>query len=263
MLILWAQDPETSERAREALPDASDVRRCDGWEAFRGSLDEARCGVVLAGRPVDSGLFAELQLVRERGGNGGDPTPVVLCAPRTSAILRRLGNGGVDEVVWLEELEEELTPAVRRAEAERRFRDFRRRLEGCEHLAPILAEALGRALSRRPPVTSVQRLAREVERDRRTLWHHWNRSVGDGGELTLKAFLDWVVLLRAAVERTACESWEEVAEDFGVHARTLRRAARRRTDDPLGRLTNGGLEACFRCFEEEVIPLLTGEEASS
>ena len=261
MLILWAQDPETSERARGALPDDPDVRSCDDWESFRKGLGGARCGVVAAGRSPDADLFAEVQLSRERSGNGDVPPPLVLCVPRTSTVVRRLGDLGADEVVWLEELERELAPAVRRAEAERRFRDFRRRLEACDDLSPTLARALGRALSRRPPVTSVQRLAREVERDRRTLWHHWNRSVGDGEELTLKAFLDWIVLLRAAVERTASRSWEEVAEEFGVHARTLRRAARRRTDDPLGRLANGGLEACFRSFENDVLPLLTEEES--
>ena len=260
MLTLWAQDPETRERARGALPDDADVRTCEDWATFREELAGARCGVVAAGRSADSDLFAELQLVRERSANGDVPPSLVLCMPRTSAVLRRLGGLGADEVVWFEDLERELAPAVRRAVAERRFRDFRQRVEACDDLSPTLARALSRALSRRPPVTSVQRLAREVERDRRTLWHHWNRSVDDGEQLTLKAFLDWIVLLRAAVERTASQSWEEVAEEFGVHARTLRRAARRRTDDPLGQLANGGLEACFRSFEDEVLPLLTEEQ---
>ena len=260
MLILWSQDPETSDRARRALRDDLDVRTCDDWETFREALVGTACGVVAAGRSAEPEFFAELQLARERSGEDDVPPALVLCVPRTSAALRRLGDVDADEVVWLEDLGRELAPAVRRAEAERRFRDFRRRLEACDDLSPTLTRALGRALSRRPPVTSVQRLAREVGRDRRTLWHHWTRSVDDGEELTLKAFLDWIVLLRAAVERTASQSWEEVAEEFGVHARTLRRAARRRTDDPLGRLANGGFEACFRSFENEVLPLLTEEQ---
>lgn len=255
MLIVWSEDAESRERARRSLPDGEEIVACGARDAYRASLEEADCAVVVAGPSADPEILADLQLVREADGPGAE-VPLVLCVPRTSGALRRLGKVRADEVVWLDSLEGELAAAVQRAEAERRFRDLRRRLAERDGIPPTLAKALGRALTRRPPVTSVQRLAREVGRDRRTLWHHWNRAVPSEGELTLKAFLDWIVLLRAAVERTDAESWEEVADEFGIHARTLRRAARRRTDDPLGRLTNGGLDACFRSFEDEVLPLL-------
>jgi len=250
-------EPGTPERT-----DEEEVVACRARETFRTSLEEADCAVVVAAPSGDPEVLADLRLVRESDGPGAG-VPLVLCVPRSSGSLRRLGEVSADEIVWLDALEEELAAAVQRAEAERRFRDLRRRLAERDDLSPTLSEALGRALTRRPPVTSVQRLAREVDRDRRTLWHHWNRAVRSDAELTLKAFLDWIVLLRAAVERTDAESWEEVADEFGVHARTLRRAARRRTEDPLGRLTNGGLEPCFRAFEEEVLPLLGARERPS
>lgn len=257
MVTVWAQDRDTRQRLHAALPDDVPSRSCSGWEEFRDSLDDTACAVVAA-RPTGAQLFADLQLLDGRG-DGGDGTGValVLCLPRNSNGLRRLKDLTVDEVVWLDELDDQLPRAVRRARAERRFREFRGRVARCDHLSPTLARAIERALTRQPPLTSVQRLAQEVERDRRTLWHHWNRTVDDTDELTLKAFLDWIVLLRAAVERAGTESWEEVAQEFGVHARTLRRTARRRTEDRLGRLANGGLEACFRHFEENVLPRVT------
>lgn len=260
MLSLWVQDAEARERARKALSGAGPVTACEAWEEFRATLPGASCGVVLARRPTDSEVFADLQLLREAMGADGPDVPLVLCLPRSSAVLRRLKDVIVEEVVWLDELEAELAPAVRRAEAERRFRGYRRRIEAADRLSDTLARALARAVTRHPPVTSVGRLAREVERDRRTLWHHWQGAVDREAELTLKGFLDWVVLLRAGVERTASESWEEVADTFGIHTRTLRRTARRRTDDRLGRLEEGGLERCFRWFEEGVLPWLTRPE---
>lgn len=263
MLTVWAEERDTRERLVNAASAEGAVRSCGRWEEFRSSLEKADCAVVAA-RPSGGQLIADLQLLEDRhgGADGGRPA-LVLCLPRTSRTLRRLKDAAADEVVWLDEVEAELPLAIRRGRAECRFREFRRRIADCEHLSPTLARAIGRALSRQPPVTSVQHLAEEVERDRRTLWHHWNRAVEDSEDLTLKAFLDWVVLLRAAVERSGSESWEEVAHEFGVHARTLRRTARRRTEDRLGRLANGGLEACFRCFEEEVLPRVTGSAAEA
>lgn len=258
MLSLWVQEDEARERATSALPDHAAVRASAEWEDFRASLPEASCAIVLARKPSDSEVFADLQLFRQEYGSGGPDVPLVLCLPRSSAVLRRLKDVIVEEVVWLDELETELGPAVRRAGAERRFRACRDRVEAADRLSDSLNRALCRALTRHPPVTSVQRLAREVHRDRRTLWHHWDNAVDDGIELTLKGFLDWIVLLRAAVERSGAGSWEQVAEEFGVHTRTLRRTARRRTNGPLGRLDDGGLEACFRRFEEEVLPRVTG-----
>lgn len=257
MLTVWTQDRDTDQRVHAALPDDVPCRSCSGWEEFRTSLDDAVCAIVAA-RPNGAQFFADLQLLDDRGdGADGTSVALVLCLPRSSSGLRRLRDLTVDEVVWLDELEDQLARAVRRARSERRFRTFRHRVARCDHLSPTLANAIERALTRNPPVTSVQRLAHEVGRDRRTLWHHWNRTVDDTHELTLKAFLDWIVLLRAAVERTGSESWQEVAQEFGVHTRTLRRTARRRTKDRLGRLANGGLEECFRCFEEDVLPRLT------
>lgn len=262
MLSLWVQDAAGREQARAALPADTEVRASGAWEAFRTSLADATCGVVMAGRPSDAELFAELRLLREiEAEDVGRDVPLVLCLPRSSAVIRRLKDVIVEEVVWLDEMEEELAPAVLRAEAERRFRGYRRRVEGAEELSPTLSRALGRALTRHPPVTTVQRLAEEVDRDRRTLWHHWHQTIAGDDGLTLKGFLDWVVLLRAGVERTATGNWGRVAEEFDLHTRTLRRTARRRTDAPLGRLDDGGLEACFRRFEEEVLPRITGPVA--
>lgn len=262
MLSLWVQDAAGRERARAALPADTQVRASDAWEWFRSSLAEATCGVVMAGRPSDAELFAELRRLREVDGDDDRlDVPLVLCLPRSSAVIRRLKDVIVEEVVWLDEMEEELAPAVLRAEAERRFRGYRRRVEGAEGLSTTLARALGRALTRHPPVTTVQRLAEEVDRDRRTLWHHWHQTLAGDDALTLKGFLDWVVLLRAGVERTAADNWGRVAEEFDLHTRTLRRTARRRTDAPLSQLDDGGLEACFRRFEEEVLPRITGPVA--
>lgn len=261
MLALWSREDEDRQRVLDHLPDSWDARPAGSWEAFRRLCPDAVCGVVVAPDPEPE-LFARLQTLH---GVTSDP-PLVLVTRRDPSNLRQLKDVLLDEVVWTDALTEELHAAIRRADAERRFRRLEQRLEDAAGLSPTLVAALTRALRRRPPLTSVQALAREVDRDRRTLWHHWRNVIGEDDDLTLKGFLDWVLLLRAAARKTDSKSWREVAEELGVHARTLRRVARRQFDRSLQELSEGDRDVFFTAFEDEVMaPLLaggsTGEES--
>lgn len=257
MLALWSAEEKDRERILEQLGDGWNVRPAGSWEAFRRLYPAAVCAVVAAPDP-DPDLFARLQTLRR------EPTdpPVILVTRRDPGNLRELKNVLLEEVVWADALGEELETAVRRADSERWFRRLEARLRGASGIPPTLAAALVRALRRRPPFTSVQALAGEVDRDRRTLWHHWRNALDEDDELTLKGFLDWVLLLRAAAWKTEDRSWREVSEELGVHTRTLRRVARRQFDRSLKGLANGDREGFFDAFEQEVMaPLLSDEEA--
>lgn len=257
MLALWSHEDDERERVTEQLRGDWEVRPAGSWEAFRRLYPEAGCAVVAAPDP-DPDLFARLQTLQR------EPTdpPVILVTRRDPTKLRELKNVLLEEVVWTDALEEELVAAVRRADSERWFRRLEARLREASGIQPTLAAALVRALRRRPPFTSVQALAGEVNRDRRTLWHHWRNALNEADDLTLKGFLDWILLLRAAARKTEDRSWREVSEELGVHTRTLRRVARRQFDRSLKGLANGDREVFFDAFEREVMaPLLSGEEA--
>ncbi len=257
MLALWSREDEDRRRVREHLPEGREVRAAGSWEEFRRLYAQADCALVVAPDP-EPDLFARLQTLQR---NPSDP-PVVLVTRRDPSSLRKLKDVMLEEVVWTDALEEELAAAVRRADGERWFRRLESELEAASDLSPTLVAALTRALRRRPPLTAVQDLAGEVERDRRTLWHHWRKVIGEEDDLTLKGFLDWVLLLRAAARKTPDRSWREVAEELGVHVRTLRRVARRQCDSSLQGLSNGSRDAFFAAFEERVMaPLLAGERS--
>lgn len=254
MLVLWARDEEDRKRVLDRLPDPRNVRPSGSWEGFRRRYPEAGCALVVAPGPEPE-LLARLQTLRRH-----HPEPsIVLMTRRDPSGLRRLKDVVVEEVVWTDAPEEELDAAVRRAEAERRFRRMEEMLMEAREISPTLAAALARALRRRPPLNSVQSLAGQVDRDRRTLWHHWRNVVGEETDLTLKGFLDWILLLRAVARKTGGRSWRQVAGELGIHTRTLRRVARRRLDRSLEEISGGNDEAFFLAFEREVMePLLAG-----
>lgn len=253
MLVLWAPEEEVRRRVLEVLDGVGEeIRIAASWQEFRAELSGADCGVVAEPEPRPE-LFGQLQALEGRRAT------LVLTLRRNPRVLRRLKDVIVQEVVWLDELSE-LPAAVRGARTERRLRDVEHDVRACDHLPGTLVDALSRSLRSRPPLTSVQELASDLERDRRTLWHHWRNAVDEEeSRLTLKGFLDWVVLLRAAALKTGRRSWHDVAEDLGVHARTLRRMAKRRMGVSLRDLAPPPVrgDETFEAFRQEALaPLL-------
>lgn len=256
MLALWAPEEDIRERVLAVLDSESDVRVAATWPEFRSAFADAGCGVVAEPEPR-SELFGHLQALRSRRTAGA----LVLILHRNPRVLRRLKDVIVEEVVWMDRLDD-LPAAVKGAETERRLQRMERRVREADHLPETLVDAVGRTLGSRPPLTSVQELAADLERDRRTLWHHWRNAVDqEESGLTLKGFLDWILLLRGTSMKTESRSWREVADELGVHVRTLRRVSRRRTGRSLRELspTRGEEESYFAAFREEaMLPLLTG-----
>lgn len=261
MVALWAPDEDVRQQVLDVMDLEERIHVAATWGEFRGALADASCGVVAEPEPRPE-LFGHLQSLRSRDLDG----TMVLALRRNPRVLRRLKDVIVEEVVWMDELSD-LPAAVRGARTERRLQQMEREVRRAEHLPETLVETVVRALRSRPPLTSVQELAGELERDRRTLWHHWRSAVDEEqSELTLKGFLDWIVLLRAAAMKTESRSWHDVADELGVHARTLRRVVQRRTGSSLCDLpTSAGRdgEEFLDAFREEAMaPLLrTGTRA--
>jgi hypothetical protein len=255
MLGVYSEDRKLTDRVRRCLGGSRSPEVVTRWDAFRELLREADAGLVAAPDPSPD-LFGRLQSVKELH----PLTPLLLLARRDAGTLRRLKDVRIEEVVWSGELERELGPSLERAEAERRFREIEERLSSASGLSPTLRAALVRAVRRRPPLLSVADLAAEVDRDRRTLWHHWSGAFPDDSDLTPKGFLDWILLLRAVVARSGGQSWQGVADDLGVHTRTLRRMADRRLDLSLPEVQEEDRERLFRRFRAEVLEPLAPEE---
>lgn len=258
MLAVYSEDPPLARRTVRLLEDLHPVEVFQEWARLYSHF--SRIDAVLIAAP-DPGaeLFARMEALKRR-----DPVvPFLLITRRDPEALRHLKNLVIEEVLWADELEEELTLALRRSEGERRLRRVDTRLRSTTHLSPTLVAALARATRRRPPLTSVRDLAAEIDRDRRTLWHHWQESFdADASDLTPKGFLDWILALRAHAARTDGRSWKEVAGELGVHTRTLRRVAGRRLGAGLEELADRDLDDLFDVFDREVMAPLLGDAAS-
>ncbi len=75
--------------------------------------------------------------------------------------------------------------------------------------------------------------------------------------LRLEDFLDWLLVLHALGRKRPDCAWPRVAEELGVHERTLGRLARRLTGRPLRDLNRSGQAVVTALFRERMLePLL-------
>jgi hypothetical protein len=225
MLALFSADPKQVPRLRSAIPPQQQVVAATDWDHLARIVPAARCSVIHVDR-LDHpacGLpdLCELKARHPR-------LPVVLVTRWDLENARRLKDVSVEEVIWFVEIEQGLRGAVERACAREPSYVYCLALpfERAEHLPPVLREALAHACSSERPIHSVNELAASAKRNRRSLWHQWNRSVGASTSLRLQDFLHWLLLLRALAMKTPERSWAAVAETLGLSPQTLWRYSR-------------------------------------
>ncbi|HZG41597.1 MAG TPA: hypothetical protein VEY93_01460 [Longimicrobium sp.] len=189
--------------------------------------------------------------------------PVILVTRGDIGNARHVATLGVEQVVWLEEVESELHSAVGRTCMLTHARTLSTALRRAEHLSPCLREALSLTLDSPRALPTVSAVARAAACDRRTLWTQW-RATPAATELRLQDFLGWVLLLRAVSAKTPGRSWADVAEDqLGVHPHTLGRLAQRLVGATLRELAGRQSLVASR-FEECVLgPLLSPPPADA
>ena len=254
MLAIYSPDERTRKKLETAAPRGREVRPVDGWPELEAlAADGAECSVVAIPRLAAADDARRLAAFRARF----PLHPVVLVTRGDIANARNLAGLPVDAVVWQEEVERELAPAVGRTCVLAGSRCFAAALRAAP-IPPALRAALARVACAEHPVRTVAALAEAAGCDRRTLWHQW-RQTGAAGELRLQDFLHWLLLVRAAGAKTPRRPWSDVADDLGVHPHTLARLARQLVGLSLRELAAGGQAAVAERFQEEVLAKLVSK----
>ncbi len=256
MFVLYCKAASYLAQVLATFPVHQRVLVTNVWQHFEQAMGKATAGVVVLPWLSDDVFPSLCGFTARRTG-----WPLVLVTTREADNARHLKDVAVREVVWLHEMERELWRAVQRVIGRPALEAVAALVEGLERLPPTLREALGYACRARTPVRSVAELARATGCCRSTLWYHWTRAVHADPPVRLEDFLDWVLVLHALGRKRPDCAWPRVAEELGVHERTLGRLARRLTGHALRDLDRGGEAAVTALFRQRmVVPLLAEEE---
>lgn len=257
MLALYSADPKQVPRLRSALRSPRDMVAVTDWDQFQRVLPGARCSVVHVDHLDTACELPRLSAMRARHPRH----PVVLVTRWDLENARHLKDVSVEEVIWMPEVDRGLRPAVDRAcsRTPNPVHCLALVFESAEHLPRGLREALAHACRSEQPVRSVNELATAAGRNRRTLWHQWNRTLGGTPGLRLQDFLHWLLLLRALAAKTPERSWASVAEALKLSPQTLWRYARDLTGRTLPALEEAEGEVLSH-FQDSVLRALLGEQ---
>lgn len=223
MLTVFAKDSRYARRIAATLAPREPAVWTGCWEELERTYPGTTCAIVAVGWLRDDLGERRLRSLKERY-----PTrPIVLVTSKDADNARALRSAGVEEVVWLSEIESDLWPAVRRARASGFLQPILGILDQALLRYPPLRRAIDYACRAEIPVRSIGQLAAASGCNRRTLWRHWHDAVGAGCPLRLEDVLDWLLLLHAVGRKEPTRSWSSVASDLQIHPHTLGRIAAR------------------------------------
>ncbi|HJU90369.1 MAG TPA: hypothetical protein VJ672_13320 [Gemmatimonadaceae bacterium] len=230
MYALYSPEHPVLERVRRALPSEERGWATTSWNEFAGIVERADCLLVAC-----RWLSREVCLTLRHAACGASAVPVILITTKDADNARSALNSGATHIVWLSDAERELSALLYGARRHCVVLDRAARLiERSTRLSPPLRRALVFTCRTQWPVCSISELASLLNRNRRTLWRHWHQT--NGTALRLEDFIDWVLLLHAAHEKSPSRSWADVAHSLGTHEHTLARLVRRLANGTLGAL---------------------------
>lgn len=182
--------------------------------------------------------------------------PIIVVTDREPEVALQLSDIRVSAVVWFEDLQSELGPAIRAARRVDQILRLAGKIEEST-LPPSLRSALAHGLREATdrPVPRVRKLASAVGSSPVTLSQQFRKSVG--GRTTLARFLRALVILRGHQLRSSGLGWDRVAGELRVSRQTLHRQSKEwpgRRLGPLAAMSRGELLARF--VSDFVRPLL-------
>ena len=159
--------------------------------------------------------------------------PIVAIVKKDPVVAIALKDVAIEEIIWSDRIEDELMPATVRALSKGRLNRIAAAVRTNERFTSLTKQFLTLVLLAKKPFTEVSAVAEVLGVDTKTITNQWKQSGIRTRDLTPKASIDWIVLMRAAALRTAGYSREQVGNEINVHPRTLDRMARRLMGKPM------------------------------
>jgi AraC-like DNA-binding protein len=242
--VYYQREEQLASFSRAPLSDL-DICAAERWGRFANLRARADCSVILMKALGTDPIFE--RLVRD---SSSEFCPTVLVTSRDVENARHLCRVLVTEVLWFDEMNHSLFPAIQRVRCSTYSRRTAEEVRRSDLLPPKLRSALIRACEAEAPIRSVSALAAAVGCDRSTLWRQWHRVQTVDASIRLEDCLDWLVILRVIGLRAIGRKGAAVARELKIPERTLRRMFRRQLGCTLLDVdAERGLEIAMRVHE--------------
>lgn len=218
MIVAFCPESDAADRLRNLLPPEAGLLLVSGWRTFVPALGEAMCAVVWM-----PALTATDVRSINTARRAHPVVPVVVVTRLEPASMRLLGRLDATEIVWTEEVERCLRPAIDSLLLRRATASFARALHLLD-IDPHLLQAMIGALHGRPPSTIASWAGRQA-RSHSSLLRLWRRSMD--GSLGLGDYLDMAQIVAALELSQDLATWGDTATELGISRRSLSRKVRK------------------------------------
>ncbi|MEA2725300.1 MAG: hypothetical protein QOH59_3071 [Gemmatimonadales bacterium] len=259
MLTVFSKNLRYARRIATTIAKREATLWVESWQELERAHPDTSCAVVVLDWLRDDLGERRLRSLKERY----PLQPIVLVTSKDADNARDLRSAGVEEVVWLSEIEVGLWPAVSRAKDSGFLRPIIEAVDRSLFRYPLLRRSIGYACRAVRPVRSIAQLAAVSGCDRRTLWRHWHDAVAPRVALRLEDVLDWLILLHAVGRKEPSRSWSSVAAGLQIHPHTLGRICARLTGRSLRMLTAADQLPLAIQFDGHINRAVGGEPARS
>lgn len=240
-IILYAESEHVLRRWQRNGAPSQAIATAD-WTLVERFSDAAGCLVVQIPSLAE---WEHLQQLKSLSRNP-DRTPLIVITDPDRDNLKLLAGVLFSALYWsdsdLAEVLQEANAAGTRCPIFSSLSDL--------DFGRVARQAAEAACGADRPFRSVKALARSIGLDRRRLWLEWTRRDGEPIALPLADFVRWIVLIHAIKLRGEGGTWASIAEDLGVHERTLFRLAERHLRVRRRDLANVSLDEAVSRFRQ-------------
>jgi hypothetical protein len=223
---VWCEDVEFRPKiARTLEAEGLDVMFPDDWSTFEHLLSNSACSVLVMSDPPSERVL-ELLLPTDAAGRALERTQSIVVIRDGSTIdspglISSFHHGTITRV----EVARMLSDAILRESARAALRLAMFRAHGNAILPDGFRRAVILMCQADPPAASVQAAAAIASRDDSTMRGYWRNA--HMTELSLKRYVDVVLLLAARARKSVALKWSDVAREYDIGMPRLRAVAHR------------------------------------
>ena len=237
MIQLWSTDSGLRSEIERTADGYVPICHILDWNAFELNLRRDDCSIVAISLPLEDRVLSLLvRLIRGTALPDADAIPVLVVTNNESLPYATRTGGLQLRSIARSEVKDALVASITSECARATLRYIRNEVDKKMKLHPALRRAICCLLRFDVNVSGVRALSHAVSRSESTLQHYWaNDGVLQATKLTLKEFVDSVVLLKARVRKTTTLiTWDDVATAQQTSVRHLQEVSRRLTGSWLG-----------------------------
>ncbi len=228
MIDVYCTSAALNVEMRRAFTGTFDDVLYNDWSAFGDREGHCDCSVVVVAKPMEQRIVDLLRLLATKSQRGSSARAILFVEDTLTVREACPFAPPSNVIITRKQLRDTLLESISREASRAALAHMQYRILGETGAHAPLRRSIASLLEPDSCTTSVRAVAKLCDVNESTLHHYWiSDGIADRTRLTLKQFLDVVVLLKARAQKAPGDQWVHVAATQKTSARHLQDVSRR------------------------------------